>query len=1069
MSDTFITVIAILLAVVLLVVVPLQVTSQRVDTMSKLDVDTLTSEFVEQIRTTGALTKDDYYNFKQKLTSTGNTYDINMEFKILDENPGKKTTQTKGDKIGENVYYSVYTSQIEKILEDEENKNDGKYSLKEGDLISVTVRNTNLTIGQQMKSFVYKVVGNDTYTIAASKSGLVIANSATSTVLSNNAEKPELTATFHENDASGKIISSNSLTELTNKWTNKRVYVELASKETYNSKLFFYKRKNTGNLDYNGYGLLDNNSKYQNFFTVDPDAVNSNGKIEYQAFWKLENQEKYSEIKKITVRIDQKNPEVQNISIANENDPSNSKNINVSASDTGGSGIAGYCYKWSEQNQTPSTPSLNDEGWSGNNFITANPENNDKKCTVWVKDNAGNISDAKSIIVHNIVRPVTKVSLNGAIIKQGETATLKATLEGGNDFKNIKFESSNNSIATVSSNGKEVNVRVTGKSAGKATIKCTVTNHDNTTQTVEATVTVTSIAFNPNSGTYKISYTDKSDRVTLRSRVNVYGEPSKTEYAWSNSNTQVPNNWQQFTTGNEVTNIVLNPGNYYLWIRATDQYNNSVTYVSNNFYVKYKVPDASQIKVNYSAKYWTNQDVIVRVESNIADFGIQISTDVKNWYSNTTYVFTTNGTIYARFYDKTTQEIGNIMAINVNNIDKTPIKITNQITCTGNSSDSISVRLTSVDNESGFCKVVWHYTVISTGEHYTTEDVECNMNGYETGNRENVIKEKTLTNLRQGNLYEIYAEIYDVAGNMVRTNAIEQLAGKHYGNIKVTENNPTTCIGKNLTFSVTSNKSGGKLSVSSDNTSIADASISGNKITVQPKGVGKANIVVTSAETQNYYMTNTSISVEFFNHIPTEGDNKKSDATCTSPAVYYKKCSECGKQLTSTYTSGNALGHDYKTEKIIGDWKFTENNGSGGTGKIAAVFDRAGQYARFTYTSYGIHTMKVLYCTSDTSSSIDLCLGTTTSATSATIAFRAWGSGYKILYNNGKQVNDSSDTPGVGANGMYNSYIDWGHNSKGTWTFTIFSNSDNTAAHPTTCVRKYCSRCSHSEDYYREY
>lgn len=1056
MSDTFITVIAILLAVVLLVVVPLQVTSQRVDTMSKLDVDTLTSDFVEQIRTTGSLTKDDYYNFKQKLTSTGNTYDVNMEFKILDENPGKKTTQVTRDKIGENVYYSVYTAQVEKTLEDE--KNDGKYSLKEGDLVSVTVRNTNLTIGQQMKNFVYKVVGNDTYTIAASKSGLVTASGATSTILSNSVDKPEITAIFKENDAKGNVITKNNTnsSELTNKWTNQNVYVELSSKDNYAVELLFYRRNYKNSTDYNGYDQISNN------FTLTDQGVH-----EYQVFWKsslLVSQSQYSEIKKLTVRIDKTKP---TLNISTTEAVSNSKNINVSASDTGGSGIAGYCHKWSEPNQTPS---LNGgEEWSGNNFITANPENNDKKCTVWVKDNAGNISDAKSIIVHNIVKPVTKVSLNGAIIKQGETATLKAILEGGNDFKNIKFESSNNSIATVSSNGKEVNVRVTGKSAGKATIKCTVTNHDNTTQTVEATVTVTSIAFNPNSGTYKISYTDKSDRVTLRSRVNVYGEPSKTEYAWSNSNNQVPNNWQQFTTGNEVTNIVSNPGNYYLWIRATDQYNNSVTYVSKNFYVKYKVPDASQIKVNYSAKYWTNQDVIVRVESNIADFGIQISTDVKNWYSNTTYVFTTNGTIYARFYDKTTQEIGNIMAINVNNIDKTPIKITNQITCTGNSSDSISVRLTSVDNESGFCKVVWHYTVISTGEHYTTEDVECNMNGYETGNRENVIKEKTLTNLRQGNLYEIYAEIYDVAGNMVRTNAIEQLAGKRYGNIKVTENNPTTCIGKNLTFSVTSNKSGGKLSVSSDNTSIADASISGNKITVQPKGVGKANIVVTSAETQNYYMTNTSISVEFFNHIPTEGGNKKSDATCTSPAVYYKKCSECGKQLTSTYTSGNALGHDYKTEKIIGDWKFTENKGSGGTGKIAAVFNRAGQYARFTYSSSNPHTMKVLYCTSDTSSSIDLCLGTTTSATSATVAFRAWGSGYKILYNNGKQVNDSSDTPGVGANGMYNSYIDWGHNSKGTWTFTIFSNSDNTAAHPTTCVRKYCSRCSHSEDYYREY
>ena len=175
MSDTFITVIAILLAVVLLVVVPLQVTSQRVDTMSKLDVDTLTSDFVEQIRTTGSLTKDDYYNFKQKLTSTGNTYDVNMEFKILDENPGKKSTQSAKDKIGENVYYSVFTTQIQEALEGE-NK---VYNLKEGDIINVSVKNTNLTLSQSLKNFFYTVVGNDTYTIAASSSGLVLRNGDT--------------------------------------------------------------------------------------------------------------------------------------------------------------------------------------------------------------------------------------------------------------------------------------------------------------------------------------------------------------------------------------------------------------------------------------------------------------------------------------------------------------------------------------------------------------------------------------------------------------------------------------------------------------------------------------------------------------------------------------------------------------------------------------------------------------------------------------------------------------------------------------------------------------------------
>ena len=36
----------------------------------------------------------------------------------------------------------------------------------------------------------------------------------------------------------------------------------------------------------------------------------------------------------------------------------------------------------------------------------------------------------------------------------------------------------------------------------------------------------------------------------------------------------------------------------------------------------------------------------------------------------------------------------------------------------------------------------------------------------------------------------------------------------------------------------------------------------------------------------------------------------KSAATCTVPAVYYKSC-ECGETSTDTFTSGNALGHDF--------------------------------------------------------------------------------------------------------------------------------------------------------------
>lgn len=168
MSDTFIAVIAIGLAAILMFVFPVMTMADRVNEVSQTDVETLTSEFTNEIKTIGKLTDENYNKFRSNITATGNTYNIELEFKILDENPGKKTIQTAKDKIGENVYYSVFTTQIEEELESK-----GIYNLKEGDIIFVTVRNTNLTLAQQMKDFFYKVSGSDIYTIQASQSGLV--------------------------------------------------------------------------------------------------------------------------------------------------------------------------------------------------------------------------------------------------------------------------------------------------------------------------------------------------------------------------------------------------------------------------------------------------------------------------------------------------------------------------------------------------------------------------------------------------------------------------------------------------------------------------------------------------------------------------------------------------------------------------------------------------------------------------------------------------------------------------------------------------------------------------------
>lgn len=175
MGDTLVTIIAIALAAVLMFVFPLMTMSDRTDDVSQLAVETATTEFVDDVRTTGKLTLDKYSKFVENIYATGNSYDVEMEVRTLDENPGKKTTQASSDKIGENVYYSTYTSQILDRITGE-NGQSRTLALKEGDFFITSVKNTNLTLSQQLKNFFYSVTGNDTYTVAAQHGGMVTAN-----------------------------------------------------------------------------------------------------------------------------------------------------------------------------------------------------------------------------------------------------------------------------------------------------------------------------------------------------------------------------------------------------------------------------------------------------------------------------------------------------------------------------------------------------------------------------------------------------------------------------------------------------------------------------------------------------------------------------------------------------------------------------------------------------------------------------------------------------------------------------------------------------------------------------
>ena len=165
-------VIIILLLVVVLTAGTIVTLGTRVDNVSQQEVQKMVDDFVAEVANTGTLTRSQYQTFQNQLNAkTGKNCDIALEAQILDENPGKKTAQANYTKIGENVYYSVYTSQIEDAL----NK-DKAYYCKEGDIVSVSIKNTNQTMSQQLKNFFYTVTGNDSYTIAAEHAGVVTAN-----------------------------------------------------------------------------------------------------------------------------------------------------------------------------------------------------------------------------------------------------------------------------------------------------------------------------------------------------------------------------------------------------------------------------------------------------------------------------------------------------------------------------------------------------------------------------------------------------------------------------------------------------------------------------------------------------------------------------------------------------------------------------------------------------------------------------------------------------------------------------------------------------------------------------
>ncbi len=167
-GESLITVTAIALAAVLMFIFPLMTMADRNDEIAQLAIETTVREFVDDVRTKGTLTWDDYDKLVQDLSATGNTYDIEMTRTVRDENEAKKVAQAVAEKIGEDTSFTEFTSQILEKLGGEE----GAIIFKEGDIFSTAVKQSNQGLAQQFKNFLYSVAGSDISPTAAEYAGM---------------------------------------------------------------------------------------------------------------------------------------------------------------------------------------------------------------------------------------------------------------------------------------------------------------------------------------------------------------------------------------------------------------------------------------------------------------------------------------------------------------------------------------------------------------------------------------------------------------------------------------------------------------------------------------------------------------------------------------------------------------------------------------------------------------------------------------------------------------------------------------------------------------------------------
>lgn len=140
---------AILLCVLMMIVAPTYLFLQRQEVLTQNYVDYETNLFLNEIKTSGKITKEAYTDFITRLDKTGYLYDIKLEHQHKVVMP-----VYSDDNVFLNKYEVFYENSYEDDIIEQVYGADGLYKITFGDYITIQVKSKDITTTASILQYV---------------------------------------------------------------------------------------------------------------------------------------------------------------------------------------------------------------------------------------------------------------------------------------------------------------------------------------------------------------------------------------------------------------------------------------------------------------------------------------------------------------------------------------------------------------------------------------------------------------------------------------------------------------------------------------------------------------------------------------------------------------------------------------------------------------------------------------------------------------------------------------------------------------------------------------------------